>query len=128
MFPKIPTFLWRKSLSRRNQLIDLYCKLCDWFPYNRDLRLERVNEKLFSLYPIIMLWCKSNCLIVFSKRKLALAIMTILFFLRKKKSKLYCFFFHFISSLSAKIQNINSWRKSNFKEKKEFAFQTNKAV
>ena len=34
---------WRRSLSYRNQFIDLHCKLMDWFLYVRDLRHERVK-------------------------------------------------------------------------------------
>ena len=35
---------WRKSLSYRNQSIDLLCKSMDWFLYNRDLRHERFKR------------------------------------------------------------------------------------
>ena len=35
---------WRRSLSQRNQPIDLLCKLMDWFLYDRDLRHERPNK------------------------------------------------------------------------------------
>ena len=34
------TLVWRRSLSYRNQSIDLLCKSVDWFLYNRDLRHE----------------------------------------------------------------------------------------
>ena len=34
---------WRKSLSYRNQSIDLLCKSMDWFLYDNSLRHERVN-------------------------------------------------------------------------------------
>ena len=44
------TLSWRRSLSYRNQTIDLLCKsiinglqTMDWFLYERDLRHERVN-------------------------------------------------------------------------------------
>ena len=37
------TLSWRKSLSYRNQSIDLQTKSMDWFLYNRNLRHERVN-------------------------------------------------------------------------------------
>ena len=37
------TLLWRRSLSYRNQSIDLLCKLMDWFLYYRDLCYEKVN-------------------------------------------------------------------------------------
>ena len=30
--------------SYRNQSIDLLCESMDWFLYDRDLRVERVNE------------------------------------------------------------------------------------
>ena len=33
----------RRSLSYRNQFIDLLCKSMDWFLYGRDLRHERVE-------------------------------------------------------------------------------------
>ena len=35
---------WRRSLSYRNQSIDLLCKSMDWFLYNRDLHHERVKN------------------------------------------------------------------------------------
>ena len=38
-------FSWRKSLSYRNQSIDLQSKAVDWFLYDRDLRHERVRER-----------------------------------------------------------------------------------
>ena len=34
----------RKSLSYRNQLIDLLCESMDWFLYDRDLRHEKVKR------------------------------------------------------------------------------------
>ena len=38
-------FSWRRSLSYRNQSIDLQSKAVDWFLYDRDLRHERVRER-----------------------------------------------------------------------------------
>ena len=39
--------LWRRrSLSYRNQSIDLQSKSVDWFLYDTDLRHERVKEQL----------------------------------------------------------------------------------
>ena len=38
------TLSWRRSLSYRNQSIDLFCKSMDWFLYDRDLRYERVKS------------------------------------------------------------------------------------
>ena len=38
-------FLWGKSLSYRNQSIDLFSKSMDWFLYDRDLRHERVKVR-----------------------------------------------------------------------------------
>ena len=38
------TLSWRRSLSCRNQSIDLLCKSFDWFLYDRDLRNERVKN------------------------------------------------------------------------------------
>ena len=35
---------WRRSLSYRNQSIDLLSKSIDWFLYDRDLLHERVNN------------------------------------------------------------------------------------
>ena len=40
------TPLWRRSLSYRNQFIDLLCKSMDWFLDDRDLHHERVNQVL----------------------------------------------------------------------------------
>ena len=37
------TLSWRRSLSYRNQSIDLLCKSMDWFLYDNDLRHERVK-------------------------------------------------------------------------------------
>ena len=34
---------WRRFLSYRNQSIDLLCKSLHWFPYDWDLRHERVK-------------------------------------------------------------------------------------
>ena len=34
---------WLRPLSYRNQLIDLLCKLMDWFLYDNGLRHERVK-------------------------------------------------------------------------------------
>ena len=38
---------WRRSLSYRNQSIDLLCKSIDWFLYDRGLRHERVETLYF---------------------------------------------------------------------------------
>ena len=38
------TLSWRRSLSYRNQSIDLRSKSMDWFLYNRDLRHESVKQ------------------------------------------------------------------------------------
>ena len=35
---------WRWFLSYRNQYIDLFCKLMDWFLYDRNLRHERCSS------------------------------------------------------------------------------------
>ena len=43
-FPKILLSLsGRRSLSYRNQSIDLHSKSIDWFLYGRDLRHERIK-------------------------------------------------------------------------------------
>ena len=39
---------WRRSLSYRNQSIDLLCKSMDWFLYDNGLRHDRVKFFLFS--------------------------------------------------------------------------------
>ena len=41
------TLSWRRSLSYRNQSIDLQSKSVDWFLYDRDLSHERVNKHPF---------------------------------------------------------------------------------
>ena len=46
------TFSWRKLLSYRNQSIDLWSKLMDWFLYDNGLRHERVKITLI-FSPII---------------------------------------------------------------------------
>ena len=38
------TLLWWRSLSYRNQFINLLCKSMDWFLYDRDLRHKRVKN------------------------------------------------------------------------------------
>ena len=38
------TLSWRRSLSHRNQSIDLLSKLIDWFLQERNLLHERVNQ------------------------------------------------------------------------------------
>ena len=38
------TLWWQRSLSYRNQSIDLLSKSMDWFLYDRDLRHERVSR------------------------------------------------------------------------------------
>ena len=42
------TLSWRRSLSYRNQSIDLLCKSIEWFLYDRDLRHERVKQPFSS--------------------------------------------------------------------------------
>ena len=37
------TLSWVRSLSHKNQSIDLQCKSMDWFLYDRNLRHERVK-------------------------------------------------------------------------------------
>ena len=39
------TFSWRRSLSYRNQSIDLQNKSINWFLHDRDLRHERIKKK-----------------------------------------------------------------------------------
>ena len=38
---------WRRSLSYRNQSINLQCKSMDWFLYHIGLRPKRVNHKCY---------------------------------------------------------------------------------
>ena len=47
MYDRILTLSWRRSLSYRNQSIDLQSKSMNWFLYDRDLRHERVNTFLW---------------------------------------------------------------------------------
>ena len=44
------TLSWRRSLSYRNQSIDLLCKSMDWFLYDRDLCHEKVNVGDINLF------------------------------------------------------------------------------
>ena len=44
------TLSWQRSLSYRNQSVDLESKSVDWFLYDSKLRHERVNEVLSSVY------------------------------------------------------------------------------
>ena len=57
------TLSWRRSLSYRNQSIDLLCKSMGWFLYDRDICHERVITKerdifttLLSTYGETFLW------------------------------------------------------------------------
>ena len=40
---QVLTLSWRRSLSYRNQSIDLQSKSMDWFLYGKDLRFKRVS-------------------------------------------------------------------------------------
>ena len=58
-------FSWRRSVSYRNQFIDLQRKSMDWFLYDWDHRQERVKRltklKIF-LYQVsapVVVWCSS---------------------------------------------------------------------
>ena len=44
VFSKLLTLSGQRSLSYRNQSIDLLCKSMDWFLYDKDLRHERVKQ------------------------------------------------------------------------------------
>ena len=44
IFKRVLTFSWRSSVPYRNQSIDLWSKLINWFLYHRDLRHERVKN------------------------------------------------------------------------------------
>ena len=49
----ILTLSWQRSVSYRNQSIDLQSKSIDWFLYNKDLRhkrVERVSKKLYVIH------------------------------------------------------------------------------
>ena len=49
----IQLFSWQKSLSYKNQSIDLHYKLMDWFLYDKDICHERVRCS-----SLIVLWWK----------------------------------------------------------------------
>ena len=49
------TFSWRRSLSYRNQFMDLLCKSIGWFLYDRGLRHEKFNH-LILLASFYSLW------------------------------------------------------------------------
>ena len=56
------TLSWRRSLSYRNQSIDIQSTPIDWFLYDRDLRHERVKtHKNMEFYPISIFHIKSLC-------------------------------------------------------------------
>ena len=44
---KALTLSWRRSLSYRNQAIDLLCKLMEWFLYDKDIRHEKLIRSSF---------------------------------------------------------------------------------
>ena len=46
------TLSWRRSLSKRNQSIDLQSKSMDWFLYNNGLRHERLKQLGSNYYRI----------------------------------------------------------------------------
>ena len=43
-FPESLTLSWRRSISYRNQSINLLCKSIDWFLYDMDLSHKRVKR------------------------------------------------------------------------------------
>ena len=47
----VVTLSWRRSLSHRNQLIDLLSKSMDWFLYDRDFHHERIK-----MITVLMFW------------------------------------------------------------------------
>ena len=73
---EILTLSWRRSLSHRNQSIDLLRKSMDWFLYDRDLRHERVKVKwcvkqdvLATTFVLLMkIWTIIDCIILWSSR------------------------------------------------------------
>ena len=48
------TFSWLRSLSYRNQSIDLQSKSVDWFLHDKDLHHERVNSFWLWFFPILL--------------------------------------------------------------------------
>ena len=50
----------RRSLSYRNQSIDLQSKSIDWFLYDKDLRLERVSSPSICYFPRFLKMVNSN--------------------------------------------------------------------
>ena len=59
---------WRRSLSYRNQSIDLHCELMDWFLYDRDLRHEKVKlENLFFRIHVILTYFMT-CIATWKKK------------------------------------------------------------
>ena len=55
------TLSWRRSLSYKNQSIDLLCKSMDWFLYDRDHHHERVNTNTLTHFmPLISFYTPWN--------------------------------------------------------------------
>ena len=50
------TLSWLRSLSCRNQSIDLICKSIDWFLCDRGLHHERVKKFISLLFPMSCRW------------------------------------------------------------------------
>ena len=48
------TISWWRSLSYRNQSIDLLYKSMDWFLYDRDLRYEKVKGTFICLFLVLL--------------------------------------------------------------------------
>ena len=68
---KALTFSWRRSLFYGNQSIDLICKLMGWFPYNKDIRHERVRTFVMLRFSSLITLPKS----VLTCRKAELAFL-----------------------------------------------------
>ena len=72
----ILTLSWRRSLSYRNQFIDLLCKSMDWFLHDRNLRHERVKGSKLMLIHKWYQYIKSSCIKVYGTRYVKIRIYT----------------------------------------------------
>ena len=54
------TLSWRRSLSYRNQFIDLLGKSMDWFLYDKDLHHERVKLAMHKLLTLSYIMLKNG--------------------------------------------------------------------
>ena len=111
------TLLWRRSLSYRNQSIDLKCKSMDWFLYDRDFRHERVKGLVLNMeisnQSLIFQIQLVDCLIETSPRSVLSASIGELLD-SKKFLRFYFLTERFFATVAWYFQSIRKTRKYEF--------------